>query len=74
MTHDPWERKTPPEAEEEWAFLWRNAYRANEGWVIIGPLVAVVRNWKAWAVALAFFIWINRPDILMALQTIAGGQ
>ena len=71
---DPTERKTPPESADEWAFLWRGAERANDGWVIVGPVVAVVRNWKAWAIALAFFLWINQPDILGALKTIMGAK
>lgn len=74
MTTDPTERKTPPENPDEWAFLWRGAERGNEGWIIVGPVVAIVRNWKAWALALAFFLWINRPDILAALQTIMGAK
>jgi len=46
--------------------------RMDDAWPIIGPIVAVVRNWKAWAIALAFFLWINQPDILGALKTIMG--
>jgi hypothetical protein len=69
---DPSERKEPPENSEEWAYIWRGAARANEGWVIIGPIVAAVKNWKAWALALAFVLWINQPDILGALKTIVG--
>jgi hypothetical protein len=71
---DPTERKDPPENAEEWAYLWRGAERANDGWVIIGPIVAVVRNWKAWAIGLAFFLWINRPDVLEALRAITGAK
>jgi hypothetical protein len=71
---DPTERKTPPESSDEWAFLWRGAERANEAWIVTGPVVAVIRNWKAWAIGLAFFLWINRPDILAALTTIMGGK
>ena len=71
---DPTERKTPPEDPEEWAFLWRGAERANDGWIILGPLVALTRNWKAWAAGGLFFLWINKPDVIEALQTLLGGK
>lgn len=74
MGHDPWERKTPPEEEEDWAFIWRASHRAHEGWIVVGPIVAAVRNWKAWVFAAAAFVYLNRPDILAALQSIVGGQ
>ena len=69
---DPTERKTPPENDDDWSFLWRGAKRANDGWVILGPLVALVKNWKAWAIGSVAFLWINRPDILEALRKIMG--
>ena len=69
---DPTERNTPPTTKDEWAYIWRGAERANDGWTVIGPIVAAVRNWKAWALALAFFLWIHQPDILGALRTVMG--
>ena len=69
---DPTERKTPPETPEEWAYIWSGAEKANEGWVVVGPFAAIVRNWKAWAAGLVFFIALNRPEILDALRAIFG--
>ena len=40
---------------------------------ILGPAVAAVTSWRAWLFAVAFVVWINRPDILAALQTLVGG-
>lgn len=67
-------RKTPPVDEKEWAYLWRGAHRANISWPIVGPIYAFVVNWKAWAIGLAFLLWINRPEVLAALTTLMGGK
>lgn len=69
---NPNDRKTPPENEDEWAYIWKGSERGNDGWVVVGPVVAAIRNWKAWAIAVAFFLWLNQPDILGALKTIFG--
>jgi len=74
MGHDPWERNTPPENEEDWATIWRGIHRANEGWAIVGPVSDAVRNWKAWAVASGLVVYLNRLDIVAILQAVVGGQ
>lgn len=72
MTKDPTERREPPKSEDEWGFLWQAAAKANEGWIVVGPIVAAVKNWKAWLVIGGLFVWMNRPDIMQALQTLMG--
>jgi hypothetical protein len=67
-------RRTPPETPEDWAYLWQGAERGHDAWPVTGPMVAAVRNWKAWVFALALVLWINRPDILAALNTLIGGR
>ena len=65
-------RRTPPENADEWAYLWRGAHRANVSWPIVGPIYAFAVNWKAWAIGLAFLLWINRPEVLAALTALMG--
>lgn len=48
--------------------------RVDDADPIIRPVVAVVKNWKAWLVGLAFFVWINRPEIISALSVLLGGK
>ena len=68
-----WENlKKDPLEETELQKVRLTIQRTEAAWPILGPIVAVVRNWKAWVIALAFFLWINQPDILGALKTIMG--
>lgn len=67
-------RNTPPKTPEDWAYLWQGAERGHDAWPVTGPMVAAVRSWKAWVFAAAFVVWINRPDILAALETLIGGR
>jgi len=69
---NPWDKKTPPETDEDWASIWLGVQRATEGWIVVGPIVAAVRNWKAWVAAGAFFVVMNRPDTLALLQSVLG--
>lgn len=64
-------RTTPPE-DDEWSYIWAAAEKAHLSWIVTGPLVAVVSNWKAWAVAVAIYVFIRSPDILAALDTLTG--
>ncbi len=69
-------RTTPPK-DEEWASIWKKLDRADslssKAWVIVGPIYAVVTNWKALGLIIAGVAWLNRPEIIAALTTIAGG-
>jgi hypothetical protein len=68
---DPSDRKNPPKPEE-WEHIWAGVKKAHDGWVIVGPLVAIIKNWKAWAIGAGFFIWINRPDVIALVGSIFG--
>jgi hypothetical protein len=48
--------------------------RTEESWPIIGPMVAALRNWKAWLFAAIFVAWINRPEIVAAITALIGGR
>lgn len=51
-------RRTPPDGEDDWEYLWEAARKANEGWAVVKPLLGIFGNWKliltAVLVALAF--------------------
>jgi len=38
------------------------------------PLIAAKESWKAWGAAALIVLWINRPEILVALSTLFGGR
>lgn len=70
---EPKRYKDPPETSDDWADIWDAVEKANEGWFIIGPLVAVRKNWKAWLVAVGVFLMFNNPDVIAALRVLAEG-
>lgn len=65
-------RSTPPKTAEEHQYLWSAAHKAHRSWVIIGPLHAVVTNWKALAVVGLLVVWLNRPEIVVAITSVLG--
>lgn len=64
-------RETPPE-EREWADIWEAIDRSNMAWIIVGPIHAVVSNWKALAAIAAVVVWLNNDKIISALSTLVG--
>lgn len=60
-------RKTPPETEEEHAFIWDSADKAQKAWKIAGPIHAAVTNWKGWAVMVAVFGALNSNKIIQSV-------
>ena len=65
-------RREPPETETEWQRLHRAAYRADQTWLISRPIVAVVTNWRALAIIAAVLVWVNKPEIVGAIQVLLG--
>ena len=68
---DPFRRKDPPE-EHEWQRIWKAVERSEMSWLVVGPIHAVVSNWKALLVIAGAIVWINSPEIVAALATILG--
>ena len=62
----------PPKTAEEWRVIRAGVDKSHKAWVIVGPIHAVVTNWKALAIVAAVVVWINRPDIVTALQLLTG--
>lgn len=69
---EPFGRKEPPE-ESEWHAIWSALEKAEKGWIITGPVYAIVSNWKALLVIAAVIVWINSPEIVSALRVLIGG-
>ncbi len=65
-------RKTPPENDGDWLHIWSGIEKAHDAWLIAGPLVALVKNWKAWAVGAAIYAYMRSPDIVAAIDTLMG--
>jgi len=72
MTKDPTERRTPADSDDDWHYLWRGAQIAHIIGPILLPIAGLIRDWKFWVVAIGIVGWANRPDIAMALKTLAG--
>lgn len=60
-------RKTPPETEDEHAYMWEAADKAHKSWKITGPFHAAVTNWKGWVTIVAIFGVVNSNKILTAI-------
>jgi len=72
MTVDPTERSTPPESPDEWRYLWRGARISHLLEKVFVPVALLVENWKFWVAAIFAVAWINKPDVIMAIQALAG--
>jgi hypothetical protein len=48
--------------------------RMDRAWRVLAPVDAALSSWKAWLAAVAFVVWLNRPDIVSALSTLIGGK
>ncbi len=70
---NPADRKTPAKTQEDWSYLWNGAEKSEKMWVIVGPLHAVFANWKAIVFVLLLVLYINKPEILKAIETLLGG-
>lgn len=68
---DKYGRKEPPE-HDEWIDIWHSLEKADRGWIITGPIYAIVSNWKALVVIFLFIAWLNSPDILDFLAFVRG--
>ena len=67
------DRKTPAKTPGDWDYLWNGAEKAHKAWLIVGPLHAVLANWKAIIFVLLLILYINKPEILTAIETLLGG-
>ena len=63
-------RRTPPESEEDWLYIWTGIHYSHQGWKVVGPIVAAVTNWKAWVVIAGIVAWIRGPEIMAAILTV----
>ena len=62
----------PPKTPDEWRAIRSGVDKAHKSWVIVGPIHAVVTNWRALALILAIVLYLNRPDIVAALRVLTG--
>lgn len=72
MTDDPATKDTPPETPEDWAYLWRAARWSHDARPVIGPVVALVKNWKFAVGVVAFVAWLNSPKLFAAIEAAVG--
>ena len=68
---DPTQRETPPE-DHEWDYIWSGVKKSHQGWVVVGPIVAAVTNWKAWLIIAGILAWVNGPELLIIVKAALG--
>lgn len=51
----------------EWSRVRIAVVRTERSWPILGPIVAVVANWRAWVIGATFFLWLRGDDIIRAI-------
>jgi hypothetical protein len=66
--------KGPPESEEDWQKLHLAVYRANRTWIVTGPQVAFVTNWRALVFAISLFAILRRSEVVAFLDMISGAS
>ena len=69
---NPLKRTAPPKNNDEWAHIFEGVDKAHKGWLVTGPIHAVVSNWKALVVILGIFTWFNIPKLSAVLAIITG--
>lgn len=51
----------------EWSRVRIAVVRIERSWPILGPIVEVVANWRAWIIGATFFLWLRGDDIIRAI-------
>ena len=64
-------RSTPPK-DDEWRGIWSALEKADRGWIVTGPIHAVITNWKSLAVMGAIVAYVRGPDIIAAVALAMG--
>lgn len=72
MSDDKSTRRTPPENDDDWLHIWRTVDRSSKMWIVVGPIHAVVSNWKALLVIAGVILAINSPRIIAVIEALAG--
>jgi hypothetical protein len=65
-------RETPAKDEDDWQSIWKAVERSEKLWWLIGPLHAVVSNWKAIVAVAVIVAWLSRDDIQALLASLTG--
>ena len=67
-------RNTPAEHDDDWRDIWQSVDRSRKTWWLIGPVHAVVSNWKAIAIVAAAIVYFSRDDIRAAIAVLTGAS
>lgn len=72
MADDPKTVRNTPPKDDEWPSIWSAIDKAHKGWVVVGPIWAVVSNWKALSVVVGVVLWFNRGGVIEILLALSG--
>lgn len=64
-------RTTPPK-DDEWKHIWPALDKSDKAWTIVGPIWAVVSNWKALLAIAGVVAWINSGEIKDIILLVVG--
>lgn len=61
-----------PDSDEGWQRIHRAVYRMEQAWPVLGPIVAIFTNWKAWAAGVAIYAFLARDDVRSFILSLGG--
>lgn len=62
----------PKEPPDDFSKINRAVDRIDRSWIILGPMDAILSNWKAWAVAGSIYVFFRGSDVIDALDKLTG--
>ena len=65
-------RRTPAKSDEDWMHIWDGAHKSRQMWIVVGPFVAIVKNWPALIGILGSLLWANQDGLFSLLRGISG--
>ena len=66
-------RRTPADSEDDWMHLWSAADKAHKAWTVVGPIWAVISNWKTLVTVLVALVWLEGERVIAFVQQIGAG-
>lgn len=72
MSDDEKIKGWPAEPPEDFSRMHRAIDRIDRSWVILGPMDAIVSNWKAWAMAVAVYGFFRGSEVVAFLDGLVG--
>jgi len=66
MTNNRSTRKTPPDDEDDWSYIWSGVDKAHQVWPVGKVLLGLFGNWKVIGLGLVAFLVMGGQEVLTA--------